>query len=305
VIEPTMRAQMGRTIEDLMDVDPHLVVILADISTGYIERPATAHPERVINVGIMEQTAVSVAAGFALEGFIPVVHSIAPFLVERPFEQIKDDFCYQRLGGNFISIGASYDYGTDGMTHQAPGDVAILRTLPGMEIVVPGTPAEFDALFRAAYADGSPTYVRLHAQRNTVDRAVRFGRLEVERSGSLATVVAVGPMLDRTCEAVDGLDVTVLYCTTVVPFDEGTLRSAAPAGPTGVRSIVLVEPFYEGTLVPELVAALRPDPLRIEAIGVPRRVLSNYGGPDEHDAHVGLTATGIRERIEAFLRTTG
>ena len=109
MIEPTMRAQMGRTLEDLMDVDPRLVVVLADISTGYIERPATTHPDRVINVGIMEQTAISLAAGFALEGFVPVVHSIAPFLVERPFEQIKDDFCYQWLGVNFISIGASYD----------------------------------------------------------------------------------------------------------------------------------------------------------------------------------------------------
>jgi transketolase len=300
-----MRAQMGRTIEDLIDVDPWLVIILADISTGYIERPATAHPDRVVNVGIMEQTAISVAAGFALEGFIPVVHSIAPFLVERPFEQIKDDFCYQRLGGNFISIGASYDYGTDGMTHQAPGDVAILRTLPGMEIVVPGTPAEFDSLFREVYADGSPTYVRIHAQRNGADRAVRFGRLDIVRKGSLATVIAVGPMLDRTCEAVGDLDVTVLYCTTVVPFDGETLRSAAPGGTTGVRSIVLVEPCYEGTLVPEIVAALHPDPVRIEAIGVPRRVLSRYGGPDEHDVDVGLTATGIRDRIEAFLRSTG
>jgi transketolase len=243
-----MRAQMGRTIDDLIDVDPRLVIILADISTGYIDRPATAHPDRVVNVGIMEQTAISVAAGFALEGFIPVVHSIAPFLVERPFEQIKDDFCYQRLGGNFISIGASYDYGTDGMTHQAPGDVAILRTLPGMEIVVPGAPGEFDSLFQEVYADGSPTYVRLHTQRNRTDRAVGFGRLDVVREGTLATVIAVGPMLDRTCAAVEGLDVTVLYCTTVVPFDGETLRSAAPAGTTGARSIVVVEPWYEGTL---------------------------------------------------------
>jgi transketolase len=298
VTEQTMRAQMGATLQDLMDTDPRLAIVLADISHGYFERAAAAYPERVIKVGIMEQTAVSLAAGFAIEGFIPVVHSITPFIVERPFEQIKDDFCYQRLGGNIISTGASYDYGTDGMTHYGMGDVPILRTLPGMEVVVPGTASEFDALFREAYADGAPTYFRLAEQQNLTDRAVRFGRLEVVRRGSAATVVAVGPMLDRVLEAVANLDVTVLYCTTVAPFDGESLRAETLAGD---RAVVVVEPYYEGTLVPEIVAALRPDPVRIEAIGVPRRVLTRYGSVDEHDAELGLSAAGIRRRIEDFL----
>jgi len=300
--EATMREQMGSTLQDLMDTDPRLAVVLADISTGYFERAAAAHPNRVIGVGIMEQTAVSLAAGLALEGFIPVVHSITPFVVERPFEQIKDDFCYQRLGGNFISTGASYDYGTDGMTHYGMGDVPILRTLPGMEIVVPGTPREFDVLFRAAYADGAPTYFRLAAQANAADRPVSFGQLEVVRRGSRACVVAVGPMLDRVIEAVKDLHVTILYCTTVAPFDAETLRAEALRGEAAPgASVILVEPYYEATLVPEIVAALKPRAVRVEAIGVPRRIVSHYGSASEHDADLGLDASGIRARIEAFL----
>lgn len=295
---PTMRAQMGITIEALMDVDPRLAVVLADISVGYFEEAGARHPGRILSLGIMEQTAVSLAAGLAIEGFIPVVHSITPFVVERPFEQIKDDFCYQGLGGNFISTGASYDYGTDGMTHYGMGDVPILRTLPGMEIVVPGTPGEFDALFREAYADGAPTYFRLAEQVNGADRLVRFGRLDVVRSGGRAVVIAVGPMLDRVAEAVEGLDLGVLYCTTVSPFDAATLRAAV--GP-GVAQVVVVEPYGAGALVPDIVAALRPDPVRVEAIGVPRRVLSRYGTIDQHDAEIGLTADAIRVRLEAFL----
>src|SRR5216684_5039792 len=178
----TMRQQMGQTVKELIESDERPVVVLAEISTGYFE--GTSHPERVINVGIMEQTMTSVAAGMALEGFIPVVHSITPFLVERPFEQIKDDFCYQQLSGKFISTGASYDYSTEGMTHQGSGDVQILRSLPGMQIVVPGTPGEFDALFRESYANGSPTYYRLTVKSNPVEYPVRFGEMVVVKQGN-------------------------------------------------------------------------------------------------------------------------
>lgn len=287
---------MAATVSDLLDIDSRVFVVLADISASYFHRASARHPDRIINVGIMEQTMISLAAGVALEGFIPVCHSIVPFLVERPFEQLKDDFCYQGLGGNFVSIGASYDYGTDGMTHYGPGDVAILATLPGMQIVVPGTAGEFDTLFREAYANGSPTYFRTSAGQNADDRAVSFGHLELVRSGSRATVVAIGPMLDRTLSAIEGLDVALLYATTLAPFDGETLRAAAPA-----RSVIVVEPFYEGTMVAEIVRALAPDPVRVEAIGVPRRVLSRYGTPEQHDADIGLTPAGIRQRIERFL----
>ena len=117
ILSDSMRDRMGKVINALIERDPKTALVLADISTTYFRDAMQKHPARVVNVGIMEQTAVSLAAGLALEGFHPIVHSIAPFVTERPFEQIKDDFCYQGLGGTVISIGASYDYGTDGMTH--------------------------------------------------------------------------------------------------------------------------------------------------------------------------------------------
>lgn len=292
----TMRDQMARTLEDLMAHDERLAVVLADISTSQLKGVFRAYPERTINVGIMEQTMIGVCAGLAMEGFIPVAHSITPFLVERPYEQLKDDFCYQRLGGNFISIGASYDYSTEGMTHHGTGDVPILRTLPGMEIVVPGTPDEFDSLFREAYADGAPTYFRLSARRNAEDRPVRFGRLDVVRQGSRGTVLAVGPMLDVTMAAIAGLDLTVLYCATIAPFDAETLRANATTG-----DIVVVEPYYAGALVPDVAAALRDRRTRVESIGVPRAVLTRYGTPEHHDVALGLTPEGIGARIRRFL----
>ena len=291
-----MRQQMVKTLEELMANDERLVVVLAEISYSLFNKNTTEFAERILNLGIMEQTMVGVAAGIAMEGFIPVVHSITPFLVERPFEQIKDDFCYQQLGGNFISTGASYDYSTEGMTHHGPGDVQLLRSLPGMQIVVPGTPGEFDSLFRESYANGSPTYYRLAVKSNPVEYPVRFGELAVVKQGKQATVIAVGPMLASVLPAVEDMDVTVLYCTTVAPFDGETLCSASQG-----NGIVVVEPYYEGVLVQDICVAMKQAPVRVETIGVPRKVLTHYGKPEQHDEELGLTPGGIRRRIERFL----
>ncbi len=291
-----MREQMIQTVSDLFARDERLALVLAEISRDLFKDVLQRYPQRAVNVGIMEQTMIGVAAGLALEGFIPVAHSITPFLVERPFEQLKDDFCYQRLGGNFISTGASYDYGTEGMTHHGTGDVQILCSLPGMQIVVPGSASEFDRLFRAAYANGAPTYYRMSTSENRNEQPVSFGKLLVIREGSRATVIAVGPMLDRVLTATKDMDVTVLYCTTVAPFDRDTLRAHAVSS-----GIIIVEPYYEGVLVPVVSAALEDRPTRIKSIGVPHEVLSHYGTLEQHDAALGLDEQGIRERIGAFL----
>src|SRR6266702_8256994 len=286
-----MRQQMVKTLEELMAYDERLVVALAEISYSLFKNSSPAQTERILNLGILEQAMVSVAAGIAMEGFIPVVHSITPFLVERPFEQIKDDFCYQQLGGNFISTGASYDYSTEGMTHHGSGDVQILRSLPGMQIVVPGTSGEFDSLFRESYANGSPTYYRLAVKSNPVEYPVRFGELVVVKQGKQATVIAVGPMLASVLPAVEEMDVTLLYCTTVAPFDGETLRNTGQS-----NKIVVVEPYYAGVLVPDICAAMRQTPIRVETIGVPHKVLSRYGKPEQHDEELGLTPGCIRRR---------
>jgi transketolase len=280
-----------------LDEDPRVAIVLAEISTGQFGRALRSHPDRAINVGIMEQAMVGVAAGFAMEGFLPVVHTITPFLVERPLEQIKLDFGYQGLQGTFISVGGSYDYTSEGFTHHSPGDVQVMLTVPGMEVLAPGAPDELDRLFRATYADGHATYLRTSIGTNEESRPVEFGRLDVVRRGESATVIAVGPMLDRTLAAIDGLDVTVLYVTTVSPFDvNGLAREAADAA-----EVIVVTPFLEGTLMPLLAPALAHRPSRFQSIGVGRDVLREYGTPQDHDQARGLDTAGIRERIARFL----
>ena len=293
----TMREQAMATAVDLFERDEQVAIVMADISLDYL-RPAVEHdPRRAVNAGIMEQSAVGIAAGFALEGFHPIVHTLAPFLTERPLEQIKVDFGYQGLGGTFISAGAAYDYGESGGTHHAAGDIQALGSIPGLEVLVPGSAAETDVLLRSSYANGRPTYLRTSVVENREPIDLAPGGLTVVRRGAELTVVAAGPFLSRTLDALDGVDATVLYATTLVPLDADALVREAATSPR----VVLVEPAYEGTSAAQIAAALSHRPMQFLSIGVPRRFIERYGTSAEHDAALGLDVRGIRERVLAFL----
>ena len=292
----TMRKQLVNTVESTLEKDERLVLLLGDIGVYGFRRAFKLFPERVYNVGILEQSTVSLAAGLAMDGLIPVVHTIAPFLIERSYEQLKNDFCYQQLGGNFVSVGASYDYAALGCTHQCPGDVGILKNLPGMEIVLPGTASEFDTLFRQTYSNQNPTYFRLSERENIQGYDVKFGKAEIIRKGTLATVVVVGPALKPVLEASRDFDVTVLYYTTVAPFDGETLRKNYVSS-----KILLCEPYYSGALSTDIINALKPKPIVLDFVGIPHIFLTNYGLAEEHDKFIGLTVNNIRERIERLI----
>jgi len=293
----SMRKQFVKTVESLLAQDERLVLLLGDIGVFGFQNSMKEFPDRVFNIGILEPATVSLAAGLSKSELVPIIHTIAPFLAERSFEQIKIDFGYQFLGGNFVSVGASYDYASLGCTHHCPGDVGVLQNIPGMEIVVPGTSNEFDTLFEQAYDDSKPTYFRLSERENLSSQPVRFGEVNVLKKGSLATVVAVGPTLQHVMPAVEDLDVCVLYYTTIAPFDYQTFHdNLAISG-----KVLLVEPFYSGTLAREICQAARPKPVIIDFVGVPREFLTYYGHAKEHDMAIGLTVENIRAKLEKLI----
>jgi transketolase len=292
-----MRRAFGATASDLVVNDERVAVVLAEISTQYFTEAMHAHPDRVVNIGIMEQAMVGVAAGFAMEGFLPIAHSLSPFIAERPYEQLKLDFGYQGLGGTFIGVGGSYDYASEGGTHHAPADVGLMLGIPGMEVLIPGHGDEVDRLLRATYANGQPTYLRASVTSNTDSHDVAPGLLQVLRHGRRATVLAFGPTLDRTVEACEGLDVTVAYATSLRPFDADGLAKIVSDKPV----VVTVESFYEGSAAPVLTQALQHLPVRFISIGVPRAFIHGYGTPADLDADLGLDVDGIRARLLAIV----
>jgi transketolase len=289
-----MRERFAETTTELLDEDLSVVLVLAVISQGLFEDAAVRHPDRLVNVGIREQLAINVGAGLALSGMRPIVHTFAPFLVERGFEQIKLGFGHQGVGGVLVSAGASYDNSSSGRTHQSPSDVALLDSLPGWTIHVPGHADELDALLRQAVAGPGCVYLRSSTATNA--GALPVGRMHQVRRGARGTVVAVGPMLDPVLAATEGLDVTVLYTSTVRPFDRATVSATLDR-----PDVVLVEPYLAGTSAAEVAVALADVPHRLLPLGVPRVEPRNYGTPAEHARAYGLDAPGLRRAMTAFL----
>jgi transketolase len=291
----TMRDRFANVTTALLDEHEQLAVVLADIGVDRFAQAARRHPGRVLNLGIREQLLIGVAGGLALTGMRPVVHTYAPFLVERPFEQLKLDLGHQDVGAILVSIGASYDASEEGRTHQSPGDVALLATLPGWTVEVPGHPDEVEAALRRAAAADDRVYIRL-SERSNAEAAAAVGRLAVLRRGTRGTVLAVGPTLDAVLDAPAGLDVTVLYATTVRPLDGEAIRARL-----GAPAIVLVEPTLAGTSASEVSRVLLDVPHRLLALGVANAEHRHYGSPAEHEAAHGLDAAGLRAAITGFL----
>jgi len=209
------RTQFGRTVADLLGEDLSVALVYAEISARFFTEAERRFPERVVNVGIREQLMVNVGAGMALTGLRPVVHSFGTFLVERAFEQVKLGFPHQGVGGVLVGGGGSFDASRSGRTHQVPGDVALLDTLPDVVIHAPGTAAETDEVLRRAVAADGLHYVRIVEQTNSES----FGGpgLHVVRRGADATVLALGPVLDDVLAATADRDLTVLYAHSVRP----------------------------------------------------------------------------------------
>jgi transketolase len=286
-----MRKQFKETILDLAEQDDKIVLIFGDVSVYLFHSFKEKYQERFYNMGICENTLISVAAGLAAEGFYPFVHSIAPFITERSYEQIKLDMCYNRFGGNIISCGASFDYAWDGASHHSYTDLAILRLLPYMEVLQPGSRKELDVLLRSQYRNGKTTYFRLSDHPHSIDLPVKFGYAVILKDCQAdVTVMTAGPILSNVFEACQDLSVNLVYFHTIKPIDHQIISQFRHT-----RIIVIHDAFglYEAILeVPDL---------SVHHLGLPDRFCDEYGSLHDLRGQLGLDPASIKE----FIRNHG
>ncbi len=287
---------MQDCVKEYINREENSALLLVDIGVWPFHDLIKAHPERVRNIGIFEPGIISLAAGLSISGINPIVYGISPFIVQRALEQIKLDFAYQEVAGNLITTGASYDFSTLGYSHFCPEDVSTLRSIPGIEIITPGTSKQFISLWNSSHANDKLTYFRLTDYCNKSEYDVTFGKATLIKKGNCATVVTAAETLDAVIGATKDLDVTILYYTTMVPFDEETLSNELCG-----NKVFVCTPFYEGTMIPSIVKAICGQRCAIREKSVPLEITRKYGTKIERDEYYGLTVDGIRSDLLDFL----
>lgn len=228
-----LRKHFAELMNELADQDPELVVMVGDISHGIMEPFRDKAPGRYFNIGILEPSMVGIAAGMNMVGLNPVVHTIAPFLVERTFEQLKLDFGYQELSVNLVSVGASFDYSQLGVSHHSYNDVSLVGSIPNSKVFLPGSRSEFYSLFKSNYRSQGVKYFRLTEVPHSLDASKlgTDGSASVLRVGEDLTLVC-NPATVELCltyaDKVQGpIEVEVVYVNSIKPFDSGTIAESA------------------------------------------------------------------------------
>ncbi len=302
-----MKKQFTKTMIEVADHDDTLVVLVADIGAYSLRKFREKFPKRFYNLGICEQSIVSLGSGLALNGLTPVIHSITPFIVERCYEQIKDDFCYQGLGGNIVSVGAAFDYSALGCTHHSYSDIALLRSLPGTHVVCPSTPIEFDILFKQCYKNDKLSYFRLSAKRHSQkfsEDQIHIGKGIKVESGEDITVVVAGPQLENVVYAdqilrKQNIKIEILYIHTIKPIDSQLISESA----IKTKKVLSIEEHnIIGGLSDEVSRNLEHvRELQLFRMGINDQFLSDYGTYEQTCQRIGLTSESISKRIRKIV----
>lgn len=277
----------------MIEQEQDTVFFTVDIGMWAIRDVLEKYPERCMNIGIFEDAMMTVASGLAKRNLIPTIFGIQPYLIERTLEQIKMDLAYQKLGVNVVGTGAAVDYSKYGYSHYCAEDAMVIKAIPGVEFIAPGTAREFLALYNQTYRNGNSTFFRISDHPNLkCEIEVEFGKANVIQKGNKATVIAVSIMLDTVMEVCKGEDVTVLYYTTLEPFDKNTLVENCAS-----KNILICEPEYKGTLTYDVCEAFEGESIRVRNIGFPREIFRNYGAYEEKIEYYGLNATQIKHEL--------
>ena len=296
-------------LEEMAAADVRVCAVANDsLSSAKLKNFKTRFPERFVNVGIAEQNMVGVGAGLANGGMVPYVCGASCFLTARAMEQVKVDLAYSRANVKLCAMSPGMAYGQLGPTHHSIEDLAWMRVLPNLAVVVPADPIETAAAMRYSLVHDGPMFLRI--ARTPVpcvhddDYTFKLGKAVTLREGSDVTLIVNGLMVARALEAADALEVRgisarVINMSSIKPLDHEAIIDAART----TRGIVTAEEALAagglGGAVAEVLAVAHPAPMRI--LGVPD-AFAPTGTAEFLLEHFGLTAAGIEGAALDLLR---
>ena len=293
-------------VEQGLDLVP---VVSDSTSTAKIAPFIDKFPERLINVGIAEQTLVGVAAGLALGGKIPVTCNAAPFLISRANEQIKNDICYSNVNAKLVGLNAGVSYAALASTHHSIDDISVMRGFGNIQIFAPCDGLEAKQIFEYAFAYDGPVYIRSDgANLKTIHpKSYQFipGKVDVLREGKDITIFALGTIAQEAFAAAEaleesGISVEVINVSSIRPLDEiGILNSIQKN-----KCVLTVEEHNLSGGLSTIVSTIIAE----AGIGIPFRRLgfkdgeySKAGPRDAIRNHHGINHQGIKNTVISML----
>ncbi len=307
LIMKATRDGFGEALISLGAKRDNLMVVCADLEESMrVEEFGKIYPQKMVEVGVAEQNMVGIAAGLALEGNCVFAVSYAVFSPGRSWDQIRVSVALSNLNVKIVGGHTGLGVGPDGATHQALEDIAIMRVLPGMVVVVPADAYQAkQATERLADING-PAYLRLTRQKTEmfIDKSMKFeiGKAQILRPGKDLTVVGCGPLLGNVLKIAEKMServsVEVINMHTIKPMDTETLlRSVKKTG-----KVLCIEDHQIigglGGAVAEVMSEKMP--VRVERMGMPDK-WGESGLPDELYEKYGLSARWIEKRIEEMM----
>jgi transketolase len=300
-----MRKAALKAIENLVDQNEKVVFIGSDLGQGTLAEAKYRHPSRVFMEGISEQHLVGLAAGLALEGFIPFIHTIGTFLTRRALDQIIVDVAIQNLPVKLIASGGGMVYSPLGPTHQSVDDFALMRAIPNMVIGAPADPFEMSTMVNQVSKNPGPAYIRV-AKGGEPDITSKLANLELGeirevKSGSNLAIFTTGVMLHECLWALTELNSqkinpAVFHVPYLNPADEELIIKVAK----NFENILVIEEHLPNgglfSMILEIIvrAGLCP---KISQLSLPNEYASNYGTQREHLIKAGLDGASISNYI--------
>ena len=307
-----MRNTCLNEIYRLAKENKDIIFLGSDLGAGTLSNMKSDLPDQFVMEGISEQHIIGMSSGLAMEGFIPYVNSIAPFLTRRCYEQILVDLCLHDLPVRLIANGGGVVYAPLGPTHLAVEDIAILRAIPNMTIIAPCDADEMLRLMPKTVDYQHPIYIRLAKGGDKIvsqdDNGFEIGKAIMLREPGDGLFITTGIMTQKAMEAAnqladEGIECGILHMHTIKPLDEDALSVLIPK----VQAVVTVEEHIRtgglGSAVLEFCNDSLPDhTTKIRRIGIPDRFSDKYGSQEELLEYWGITVESMKKMMKSTIQ---
>ncbi len=305
-----MRARFVKTLEELAQKNEDIFVLTADLGYKLFDNIKSKCPDRFYDVGIAEANMISIASGLSLCGKNVYCYSIVPFLVMRAFEQIRIDVAYHNLNVKLVGVGGGFTYGFEGITHFGLEDLALMRSLPNMSVVVPADPFEAQRLARISYEHQGPIYIRLgrtgepYIHDNEPD--FKIGKAILLNEGKDIAIFAIGNMVYVGKQVVSkfaekGINATLVNMHTLKPLDVEIINQVASIHDS---IFTLEEHNINGGLGSALAEVLAENEYSgiFKRIGIDKETRNYIGNAEYLREKCGLTSEKVYEKILAEIK---